>query len=121
MMRTYKLASQFNVVEFSPTDKDLLEMLESDEIIFTEDGGTVLHDVPEETLLERLLQREYDILNSIKVVPQTSVVRSGKQTKNESIEEPPSEKQIEFAKRLGMKDPQKHSKKEVWEFIQKHK
>lgn len=124
MMRNYKLASNFNVVEFTPTEKDLLEMLEPDEIVFQDEEGSVFHEVPEETLLARLLQREYNIINSIKTAPQNAnkpVERPRNKEQEYEPVDPPSKKQIEYAKLLGMKDAEKHSKKEVWEFIKRHK
>jgi hypothetical protein len=114
MVRNYKLAANFNTVEFEITNEDLLEVLNQDEFELNE-YGEYEHDVPEEELIKRVLQREYDILAGIKVVNIAPDIKQAKQI------DPPSEKQAAFAESLGMKDPMKHSKKEVWEYIQKHK
>ena len=118
MVRNYKLAANFNTVEFEITNEDLLEVLNQDEFELNE-YGEYEHDIPEEELIKRVLQREYDTLASIKVI---NIAPDIKQAKKEiSPEERPSEKQAAFAESLGMKDPMKHTKREVWEYIQNHK
>lgn len=115
MNRHYKLAANFNTVEFDILEEDLLQYAKEDEISFDDDMIPYL-TVDEAVLMSRVLQQEYDILAAIKVVPAQV---TGKEAK-EPVE-PASEKQIKWALALGMKNPEKASKREVWEFIQKHK
>lgn len=112
MKRFYKLAANFNTVEFEITYDDLLAVCdfetEIDEIEFEEDQIPKIN-VECEVLIKRILQREYDLLSSINVDMQAEKIN------------PPSEKQAAWAEALGMKDAMKHDKKEVWAYIQKHK
>lgn len=113
--RKYKLAANFNTVELEFDNDELLSRAHDDEFGFDEDGIPVL-DVEEDVLLARLLQQEYDILASVKVIAPVPV-----NTVAAKPEDRPSEKQIEWAQNLGMKNPELRTKKEVWAFIQKHK
>lgn len=118
MKRSYKLAANYNVVELEFCDEDLKELANEDEVmISTDDEGEYITIVTadEETLIKRLLQREYDILASIDVV-NVPVVK-----KPPAPIDPPSDAQAAYAASLGMKDPKGHSKKEVWAYIQKHR
>lgn len=115
MNRHYKLAANFNTVEFEITNDDLLEVVDyENECVYNEDDEPEIQ-VSDDVLIKRILQREYDTLASIKVV---NVAPDIKQVKTE---EGPSQKMIEWATNLGMKNPEKRTKKEVWEFIQKNK
>ena len=115
MNRNYKLAANFNTVEFTIGDNDLMDVLNEDEYVLTDDGECIWN-VEETELIKRILQREYDILASIKVV---NVAPSIKPAVKEIT--PPSEKQAAWAESLGMKNPMQCDKKEVWEYIMKHK
>ena len=114
MTRNYKLAANFNTVEFTITEDDLLEVVTPEELQYDEDH-IVTYTVSDEELIKRVLQREYDILASIKVVNVAPDIKQAKKI------DPPSEKQAAWAEALGMKDAIKHDKKEVWAYIQKHK
>lgn len=119
MKRVYKLACNFNTVEIEPTRDDLMEMVEDFELMESEEGLRPM--VSDEELLSRLLQREYDILADIK--PANTVgaapIKQPAQQPRHLI--PPSPKQCEWARNLGMKDPEKKSLQEVWAYIDKHK
>lgn len=115
MTRNYKLAANFNTVEFEITDNEILEEIQPDELEYDEDDEVIFTDEAKDNALKRILQKEYDILASIKVV---NIAPDIKQAKNIN---PPSEKQAAFAESLGMKDAMKHDKNEVWAYIQKHK
>ena len=115
MKRSYKLAANFNTVEFEITNDDLLEVCDPEtEIEFDEDQIPTT-TVEDEVLIKRILHREYDLLARINVVNIAPPINQAEK------DDPPSEKQIAWAKELGMKDAKKHSKKEVWAYIQKHK
>lgn len=115
MERKYKLSANFNTVEIEFDENDLLDFVDEDEWQFDEDeGGALTHSVPEDVLIHRLLQKEYDLLAGIKTVAPVAVNQA-------APVERPSDKQIEWASNLGMKNPESRSKKEVWEFIQKNK
>ena len=116
MTRNYKLAANFNTVEFTITEDDLLEVVTPEELQYDEDH-IVTYTVSDEELIKRILQREYDILASINVI---NIAPDIKQAKKPAIE-PPSEKLAKWAESLGMKDPMSKSKKEVWEFVNKNK
>lgn len=119
MERTYKLAANFNTVELVDiTNEDLMEMLDWDTEVTYNNSGEPQWEVEDDVLLARLLQKEYDILAGIKVVPPQPTVASTEKAKKV---EGPSEKQIAWAKSLGMKNPEKATKKEVWKYIQDHK
>ena len=112
MKRIYKLAANFNTVEFEVTEDDLLAVLDFETEVEYEDDIPV-YSITNDELIRRVLQREYDILASLKVVnvaPAPKVVADA-----------PSEKQCEWARALGMKNPEKKTKKEVWRYIQSHK
>ena len=115
MKRAYKLAANFNTVEFEITNDDLLEACDFEtEVEYDEEHiPTVI--VEDEVLIKRILQKEYDILASINVVNIAPPIKQAEKIN------PPSEKQAAYAESLGMKDAMKHDKKEVWAFIQKHK
>lgn len=117
MKKVYKLAANFNTVTIVDVEpKDLQRFLDWEtEVEFHEDG-TSEWDVSDDELLERLLQHEYDLLAGIKVV-QTAPNTTAKEVE----EEKPSERQCDWARSLGMKNPEKKSKKEVWKYIQEHK
>lgn len=115
MERHYKLAANFNTVEFTINDENILQVLDFENEAHYDEGGEFILDVAEDVLIKRILQKEYDILASIKVV---NVAPDIKQAQPIT---PPSEKQAAWAEYLGMKDAMKHSKKEVWDYIQKHK
>lgn len=117
MIRNYKLAANFNTVEFEIKFEDLVQVATEDEYEFSDNEEYTLQElhVPEEELIKRILQREYDILASIKVVNIAPDIKQAKQIN------PPSEKQAKYAESLGMKDAMKHDKNEVWAYIQKHK
>lgn len=115
MNKTYKIAANFNTVEFSIGHDDLMEVTTDDDYIMTDDAEFILN-VEETELIKRILQREYDVLASIKVV---NVAPSIKPSAKEIT--PPSEKQAAWAESLGMKNPMQCDKKEVWEYIMKHK
>ena len=115
MTRIYKLAANFNTVEFEIDDDfEFMDYLTDDEIL-VDDEGDFYYDIPVEKIIPRVLQREYDILASIKVINVAPEIKQAKEIT------PPSEKQAKWAENLGMKDPMKHDKREVWEYIQKHK
>ena len=69
MNRVYKLACNFNTVEISDiTYDDLLFVAKEDEIIYDVEANEryICPDICEETLITRLLQREYDVIAEIK-------------------------------------------------------
>lgn len=115
MIRNYKLAANFNTVEFEITDNEILEEIQPEEFEYDEDNEVVFTDEARNNALKRILQREYDTLASIRVVNIAPDIKQAKQIT------PPSEKQAAWAEALGMKDAMKHDRKEVWAFIQKHK
>lgn len=117
MKRAYKLAANFNTVEFELDEQDILAAAHEYEVTQTDNGEYVLteYDVSTEELIKRILQREYNILASINVINVAPPIKQA-----EPVEKP-SEKQIEWAKALGMKNPEKASKKEVWQYIQNNK
>ena len=119
MNRTYKLACNFNTVEITNiTYKDLMSVAEFEEIA-TDENGERFVIVDEEDLLIRLLQREYDIIAEVKTANVIGVGATPiKQA--QAPAEPPSEKQINWARNLGMVAPERHSRQEVSAFIAKH-
>lgn len=119
--RNYKLAANFNTVELTIDQDELMTVLDWDtEVYYPEDSDEPQWDIEDEVLITRVLQREYDILAGVKVVQPVAIPVKGEKT-GVKEEEKPSEKQIDWAKNLGMKNPEKSTKKEVWEYIQKHK
>lgn len=115
MTRIYKLAANFNTVEFEINDDLILEEILPSELEYDEDDEVVFTDEARNNALKRILQREYDTLAGIDVVNIAPPIKQAPKI------EPPSEKQAAWAEALGMKDPMKHDKREVWEFIQKNK
>ena len=115
MKRVYKLAANFNSVEFEITNDDLMDVLDFENEAKYDEDGELTFDVPEEVLTKRILQREYDILSSIRVINVAPPIKQAEPV------EPASEKQIKWAESLGMKDAANKSKKELWEYIQAHK
>jgi hypothetical protein len=115
MIRIYKLSYNYNSVEFSIDEDELASNAFEDEMVKSVDEETgetkVMYN--EDAIIERILQREYDILQGIE------------QTREPAAPpkpiEPPSESQIRWAKNLGMVDPEKRSRQEVGDFIQKHR
>ena len=116
LARRYKLASNYNTVEFEITADEFITVLEEDEVAFLPTTNEPVWDVPDDELIKRILQREFDILASIQG---TDIAPAPKAKKPPA--EPASPKQIEWARNLGMKDPEKKSKSEVWAYIQKHR
>lgn len=122
MRRNYKLAANFNTVELVDINsEDLMEVLDWDTEVYYNNSDEPQWDIEDEELLARLLQREYDILAGIKVVPpqptSTTTTSSNKKDKKDK----PSEKQILWAKNLGMKNPEKSTSYEVSKYIQEHR
>ena len=114
MVRHYKLSANFNTVELEIEKDDLLDYVRQEEWDFDEEIQEFVHEVPSEQLLQRLLQKEYDILAGISTVAPVN-------TAPVKPEDRPSEKQIEWARNLGMKNPESRSKAEVSDFIRKNK
>lgn len=112
MKKTYKLACNFNTVEISDiSTDDLLEVAKFDEV---GPGGEIL--VEDSVLMARLLQREYNIISEIQTANVIGVGAAPiKQT--QAPVEGPSERQIEWARNLGMDHPERHSKQEVAAYI----
>jgi hypothetical protein len=119
MNRTYKLACNFNTVEITDISyEDLLEVANFEEIGKAENGDRFAF-VDEEELLTRLLQREYDIIAGVKTANVIGVGATPiKQA--QAPAEPPSEKQINWARNLGMVAPERHSRQEVAAYIAKY-
>lgn len=115
MKRAYKLAANFNTVEFEITNDDLLEACDFETEVEYDSDETPTIAVEDEVLIKRILQREYDLLASINVVNIAPPIKQAEKIN------PPSEKQAAFAESLGMKDAMKHDKNDVWAYIQKHK
>ena len=115
MIRHYKLTATFNTVEFEIPEEEILAEVLPEELEYDEDGEVIFSDDAYNNAIKRILQREYDILASVRVVNTAPDIKQAKQIT------PPSEKQAAWAEALGMKDPMKHDKKEVWAYIQKHK
>ena len=129
MRRVYKLAANFNAVEFVIEEEDLWEVAQDGEIIFLEEGSPVLNpNIPEEVFISRILQREYDIIAGIETVAPVKPVAAKEKTPTARQRKmgdlaihAPSDSQVAFAKSLGMKNPEQHTRKEVWEYIQEHR
>ena len=118
MKRTYKLAYQFNTVELEFTEKDYIDVLEEDEMVLDEEGNLEWYEVDESEVIGRILQREFDILTGIDIpIP----IDRPSQAPKTALSDPPSEAQIRWAKNLGMKNPEQHSRQEVSEYIQRNK
>ena len=106
----YKLASNFNCVEFDIDNAVINDHL--NEYYFK----TGVEQPEDEEVIKYILQKEYDILSSIEGcdIPPAKKVQSKPIT-------PPSKTQADCARSLGMKNPEKHDKKEVWQYINDHK
>ena len=117
--RNYKLAANFNTVELTIDQDELMTVLDWDEEVSYDSNDEPVWEVEDEVLITRVLQREYDILAGIKVINVAPPAQGVKTPV--AVEEPASEKHIKWAKNLGMKNPEKASKKEVWKYIQEHK
>lgn len=117
MTKKYKLSANYNTVELDITEEDLLAALEvlpcEEPIRYTEEGEPIIPYEYYAMAYKYLLQKEYDILSAIKVVPPIAPAKPADPNK-------PSEKQCIWARNLGMKNPEKHTKKEVWQYIQDH-
>ena len=122
MKRIYKLAANYNTVEFELTEDDLLETVDIDtEVHYTDHDSPVFH-ISNDEMIKRVLQREYDILASIKVVNEAPAPKVKTTTQPEKEEaDPPTKKQCEWARALGMTNPERKTKQEVWKYIQSHK
>ena len=118
MKRTYKLAYNFNTVELEFTEKDYVTVLEEDEMVLDEEGNLEYYDVEESEIIARILQREFDILTEIS---QPIALERPSQGTKKLNSEPPSPAQIRWAENLGMKNPEKYSRQEVAEYIQRNK
>lgn len=121
MKRLYKLAANFNTVDLAFDEDDLIDVCGLDEIEWSvDDQPTFL--IPESELIQRILQREYDILASIKTVP--AIVNNAatpKKTINIPESDKPTQGQIEYARSLGMPNPENSTKGAVWKYIKDHK
>lgn len=107
MTRKYKLAHNFNTVEFELTPEIIEEyrLLYGD--VFDED------ELADNEVIELILQKEYNTLASIKPKEtETKVVPRGDE---------PSEAQIAWARNLGLKNPENYTKKELQDYIRKNK
>lgn len=118
--RNYKLAANFNTVELTIDQDELMTVLDWETEVYYNNSDEPQWDIEDEVLITRVLQREYDILAGVKVVQPVAIPVKGEKTPVKE-EEKPSDKQIEWAKNLGMKNPEKATKKEVWKYIQDHK
>ena len=138
MNRIYKLAANFNTVEFEISEDDILKEIKSEEVEYDDedediiavdydkDYDIVFPDSAKENALKRILQREYDILASIKVVNVAPAPKAVVDAPKAVVDAPkavdaPSEKQCDWARNLGMKNPEKKTKQEVWSYIKSHK
>ena len=121
MNRLYKLAANFNSVEFAISDEMIEEEARSfisvDDDFFG-DGEIGVTDAEKTAALSRILQREYDVIANIKVV---GPVAPAKSIAPNPEKVPPSEKQAKWAEALGMKNPLNYDKAEVWEYIKTHR
>jgi hypothetical protein len=116
MKKTYKLACNFNTVEISDiSTDDLLEVAKFDEV---GPGGEIF--VEDSVLVARLLQREYDIIAEVKTANVIGVGAAPIKQAQAPVEGP-SERQIEWARNLGMDHPERHSKQEVAAYIHRNR
>ena len=122
MKRIYKLAANYNTVEFEVTNDDLLDVVDFDNEVHYEDDDSPVFHISKEEMIRRVLQREYDILASIKVVNEAPApkVKAAAQSEKETADSP-TKKQCEWARALGMTNPERKTKQEVWKYIQSHK
>lgn len=143
MTRTYKLAANFNTVEFTITDEDYFDYvnpIKAANDMAVEDGYPEDPILSYDEWLKAVLQEEYDILTSIKPVeplnaprienkaPTSPVKPSGapRYTLNNKkpstgVFEAPTEAQISFAESLGIMNAAEYSKKELWALIKEMK
>lgn len=121
MERIYKLAANFNTVEFKPTREDLLEMVNYDSAdVFYDENFNPQVVVEDNVLLERLLQREYDILASISPVQPIAGKSQQGVNQQRTVGDKPTEGQIQWAKRKGIPNPESMTKQELWKLRQKY-
>ena len=120
MKRVYKLAANYNTVEFEVTQEDLRKVVDFDtEVDYINEEPVYL--ISDDELTRRILQREYDILSSIKVVNEAPAPKVTTATQREKEADPPTKKQCEWARALGMANPERKTKQELWRYIQSHK
>lgn len=123
MIRNYKLACNFNTVEISDiTDDDLLLMEkdgECSDLDFIDDENYTY--VSEDELMRRLLQKEYDIIAAVKTANVIGVSAAPQKAATPAPMDRPSEKQIEWARNLGMDHPERRTRAEVANYIRGHK
>jgi hypothetical protein len=121
MERIYKLAANFNTVEFKPTREDLLEMVDYDSAdVFYDENFNPQVVVEDNVLLERLLQREYDILASISPVQPIAGKPQQVAASQRTVGDKPTDGQIRWAKSKGIPDPESMTKQELWKLRQKY-
>lgn len=143
MNRTYKLASNFNTVEFTITDEDYFNYVNP---IQTINEMAIEDGYPEESILsydewlKAILQEEYDILASIKPIDPINAIRIENKAPTSPLKpsegvkvplnnkkpstavfEAPTEAQISFAQSLGIINAAEYSKKELWALIKEMK
>lgn len=104
MEKEYVLACDFNTVRFKVTEDELYEYGRANDLINDYDEL----DVSWEELEARYLQEQYDILASIKTKPPVKYVT--KPAEPETPKDPPTEAQINKARSLGIKNPEKMDK-----------
>ena len=105
MTRKYKLAHNFNTVEFEVTP----EVIEEYRLLL---GDVFDEELADNEVIELMLQKEYNTLASIKPKEAEKVVPRG---------DAPSDAQIEWARNLGLKNPENYTKKELQDYIRKNK
>jgi hypothetical protein len=120
MNKIYKLAANFNTVEFVVSDEEIERVARErflDDSLFLEltegDEEIRVTEIEKDAALKFILQREYDFLSNIKTVKPAQTIQAA-----EPEFEPASDKQIAWAKSLGMRNAEKSSKQEVWAYIQ---
>ena len=120
MNKIYKLAANFNTVEFVVSDEEIERVARErflDDSLFLEltegDEEIRVTEIEKDAALKFILQREYDFLSNINTVKPAQTIQTA-----EPKFEPASDKQIAWAKSLGMRNAEKSSKKEVWAYIQ---
>jgi hypothetical protein len=118
MKKTYKLAHNFNTVEFELEDNDVIldSYVLPEEIVDYDENLVPVHNVDRDELVLRFLKKEYDILAQIAPAAAPAATRAPAEPF-----EPASQSQISWAKNLGMADADKRSKREVFAYIQAHK
>lgn len=121
MNKIYKLAANFNTVEFVVSDEEIERVARErflDDSLFLEltegdEEEIRVTEIEKDAALKFILQREYDFLSNIKTVKPAQTIQAA-----EPEFEPASDKQIAWAKSLGMRNAEKSSKQEVWAYIQ---